>query len=143
MPNVQVQHPTLKPAVAAAIAALRAQYPACAVLVKEDAQGGAFVIVEHVDLGAIYTAATRTTWIGFHISFQYPFADVYPHHVRSDLARTDGRALGSGMQMTQVPGFERPSVQLSRRSSRRDATIETAVHKLLKVVAWASTHTGQ
>ncbi len=70
-------------------------------------------------------------------SVQYPFADVYPHHVRPDLTRCDGNGLGSGMQVTRYAGFDRPSVQISRRSNNRDPSIETALHKLLKVIDWA------
>jgi len=128
----------VKREVADAIEQIRAQFPESALEVKADEQGGAYVLVDPVDLGDNYTEATRSTWMGFHISFQYPFADVYPHHVRRDLARSDGRPLGAGMSHSVFQGFGRESVQFSRRSNHRDSALETAVHKLLKVIEWAS-----
>lgn len=122
----------MKAPVEQAIADIRAAFPGI-VTVREDGEGGAYVIVEEVDPGAPY--AQRTTWIGCRITFQYPYADTYPHFVRGDLARADGRALGDGMSQNQT--FEgRPAVQISRRSNRMDPTTETAVIKLQKVLTW-------
>jgi hypothetical protein len=129
----------MKPEVTQAIEQLRLQFPDSAVEVKPDDQGGAYIIMDSVDLGTAYTEATQRTWIGFHLPFAYPFADIYPHHVRRDLARRDGRPLGEGMGFSRFEGFGRDSVQFSRRSNHRDAALETAVHKLLKVIAWAAT----
>lgn len=129
----------MKPEVAAAIQQIRLQFPDSNVETREDGQGGAYVVVDPVDLGPLYTEGTRQTWIGFLISFQYPFADVYPHHVRRDLARVDSRPLGEGMGHAEFQGFGRLSVQISRRSNSRDSSLETAVSKLLKVIHWAST----
>ena len=128
----------MKSEVVRAIEQLRAQFPESAVQVREDAHGGAHVVVDPVDLGNSYTEDTRLTWIGFHIAFTYPFSDVYPHHVRRDLSRRDGRPLGEGMGNSTFEGFGRESIQLSRRSNHRDGSVETAVHKLLKVITWAS-----
>lgn len=105
---------------------------------KDDGQGGVYILLDAVDLGPVYTEQTRNTWIGFHIPFQYPFSDVYPHHVRPDLTRANGKPLGEGMQVTRYEGFSMASVQISRRSNHRDASLETALHKLLKVIDWAS-----
>jgi hypothetical protein len=129
----------MKPEVSEAVAQLKAQYPDSMFDTREDAQGGVHVLIEPVDLGDHYTEGTRNTWISFHISFQYPFADVYPHHVRRDLARADSRPLGGGMSPAEAPVFGRLSIQLSRRSNHRDPNRETALHKLLKVIHWAGT----
>jgi hypothetical protein len=129
----------VKPAVLEAIEQLKGQYPDSTFDVREDGQGGAHVLIDPVDLGQIYTEGTRGTWISFHIPFQVPFADVYPHHVRRDLARADGRPLGEAMSHAEAPVFGRLSVQLSRRSNHRDPNHETVLHKLLKVIEWAST----
>ena len=56
--------------------------------VRDDGEGGGFVFVEPLDPGPTYVQ--RETWIGFRITFQYPYADVYPHFARGDLARVDG-----------------------------------------------------
>jgi hypothetical protein len=127
----------VKPAVETAIAEIKAHFTDVAVTVKDDGQGGAYILIERVDLGAVFSDESRWTWIGFHIPFQYPFADVYPHHVHRSLARADGKALGEGMSHSTYEGFGRESVQLSRRSHHRDSSLETALHKLLKVIAWA------
>jgi hypothetical protein len=94
-----------------------------------------------VDLGPAYTDGTRSSWIGFHISFQYPVPDIYPHHIRRDLARVDGRPHGEGLSHSTFAGFGVESLQVSRRSNRRDAALETAVHKLNKVIQWVSQRT--
>ena len=41
-------------------------------------------------------AIQAQVWIGFRITFQYPYADVYPHFTNANLARSDGRSLGGG-----------------------------------------------
>jgi hypothetical protein len=123
----------MKPAVERAIAEIREAYPGTTVTVREDGEGGAYVIVEEVDPGPVYRE--RATWIGFRITFQYPYADTYPHCVRGDLARADGRGLGEGMSQNQT--FEgRPAVQISRRSNHLDPKTETALIKLHKVLTW-------
>ena len=74
------------------------------------------------------------TWIGFHITHTYPYADVYPHFVRTDLSRRDGRPLGNGTSLTTFQG--RSAIQLSRRSNRHNPATDTAVLKLQKVLRW-------
>jgi len=122
----------LQPAVAEAIAELRTQFASATVEVREDGEGGAFVFVEPVDPGPQYVQ--RQTWIGFRITFQYPYADVYPHFVRGDLARADGASLGEAMTTRNFEGH--PTVQLSRRSNHLDPQFDTAAIKLLKVLDW-------
>jgi hypothetical protein len=115
-----------------AIDEIRSAYPDVDVAVREDGQGGAFVVVDPVELGELYDQAE--TWIGFQITFQYPYSDVYPHFVRGDLARHDGATLGDGTSAATWEG--RPALQLSRRSNQLDPTTDTAVLKLLKVLDW-------
>src|SRR5689334_18804872 len=110
-----------------AIDEIRAGFPDRQVSIREDGQGGAFVIVEPLDPGEQYVQ--RETWVGFQITFQYPYSDVYPHFVRGDLARRDGAALGAGTSPTTWEG--RSAVQLSRRSNHLDPLTDTAVLKLL------------
>ena len=117
----------MKPAVAEAIERLRGVYP---VVASDDGEGGARVIVEDVELDG------ATTWFGFHITFQYPYADIYPHYVRADLIRRDGGSLvGAGINPNNA--FEgRPAIMLSRRSNNLNAVNDTALLKLKKVIAW-------
>ncbi len=122
----------MTPEVAEAIEEIRSSFPEAAVDVREDGEGGAVVLVDPVDPGPQYQQ--RATWVGFRITFQYPYSDVYPHFVRGDLARVDGAPLGEG---TSVTTFERrPSVQLSRRSNRLNPETDSAAIKLHKVLTW-------
>lgn len=104
--------------------------------VADDGSGGAFVLVEDAGIGDAYLQST--TWVGFRITFQYPYADVYPHFVRSDLTRKDGRPLGDGMSAGHT-FMTRPAIQISRRSNRLDPTTNTAALKLMKVLHWLQT----
>lgn len=128
----------MKKAVTEAIREIERGFPDAVVTVKDDGEGGAYVYVEPVDISETYSEATRRTWIGFKIAFNYPFADLYPHHVRGDLARADGAALGLGMSASQFVPFEKASIQLSRRTPEGGWAHQTALVKVLKVIDWAS-----
>lgn len=112
-------------------------FPNNRVVVQDDDQGGAWVIVEDVEVGDLYESTK--SWIGFRITFQYPQADVYPHFVRSDLVRKDKRALGDGISGGHN-FMGRAALQLSRRSNRLNPATDTALLKLMKVLHWLSTH---
>jgi len=123
----------ITPAVIRALEEINANFPECKQVVREDGEGGAYVIVEDVPIGAPFAQAT--SWVGFRITFQYPYADVYPVFVRADLTRVDGKpVLGEAMSQTTFEG--RSAIQLSRRSSKLNPAIDTAVLKLLKVLKW-------
>lgn len=126
----------MKPKVQQAIGEIKAAYPDIPVVVREDNDGGAYVILEKVDIGQIYRE--DVSWIGFHIVYVYPNADTYPHFVRGDLARVDGRPLGEGMSSSNFEG--RPAIQISRRSNHINPRTETALIKLHKVLAWLAAH---
>lgn len=88
---------------------------------------------EPVDPGPAY--AQHETWIGFRITAQYPYADVYPLFVRHDLSRVNGQSLGEGM--TPNTSFDgQPAVQVSRRSNHLNPATDTAALKVLKVLGW-------
>lgn len=121
----------MTPEVATAIDEIKAAFPAVTVEVREES-GAAVVLLDALELGPPYVQPD--TWIGFRITFQYPYADVYPHFVRGDLSRLDGAGLGEGMGMTEFDG--QPAVQISRRSNQLDPNTDTALIKLHKVLAW-------
>lgn len=125
----------MTPEITIAVKEVERAFPDTTVSLREDEEGGVYVIVEPVDPGPRY--AQRGTWIGFHITFQYPYSDVYPHFVRGDLARTDGQALGEGTSTATFEGLS--AVQLSRRSNRLNPADDTAALKLLKVLKWLQT----
>ncbi len=123
---------TLTAEVAEGIEQIRKQYPDSTVTVTEDGQGGAYVLVDDVELGARYVPPR--SWIGFQITFQYPYSDVYPHFIAGEVARADGAPLGEAMTPAAWRG--RPAVQISRRSNRLNPATDTAALKLLKVLEW-------
>jgi len=118
--------------VSEAVEQIRTNFPESVLLAREDGQGGATVRIEAMPLGSPYVQPE--TWVGFRVTFQYPYADVYPHFVRPDLARLDGRALGEAITPSTFDG--QPALQLSRRSNQLNPATDTALIKLLKVMDW-------
>ena len=127
----------MKAAVEKAIAELGVTFPDAALTIEEDGDGGAYVTLDPVPIDGPF--AQTDTWVGFHIGFQYPASDVYPHFVRSDLVRKDGRQLGDGVSGGHT-FLGRPALQISRRSNRLNPAVDTAVLKLMKVIQWLSNH---
>ena len=125
----------ITPSVEKAIAELRSCFSESGVETEPDNSGGAYVTLRSVLLGLPYAQAE--TWIGFQITFQYPYADVYPHFARPDLARADGRPLGEGLGAARFRN--QPAVQISRRSNKLNPATDTAALKLLKVLQWLRT----
>lgn len=130
---------SLNEPVLAAIENLKACFPDSVLLVEPDGSGGARVAVEGVLLSNTYEQ--KETWVAGHLVPQLPYADIYPLFVRGDLARKDGKSLGTGLSAGHV-FLNRSAVQASRRSNRRDPAIELAGHKFLKVIEWIRNHSG-
>ena len=82
----------MKPQVEHGVEELRESFPEACVTVRPTDDGGCIVTVDPIDLGPTYTP--QETWIKFAISFQYPYADIYPLFIRPDLARADGESHG-------------------------------------------------
>lgn len=102
--------------------------------VLEDGQGGAFVIVEDLELGPAFTPSR--SWVGFQIPALYPRADIYPHYVCPELTRVSGPLTTPLNPDRQMPGFNRAAVMVSRRSNRWDPARDTAALKLHRVLMW-------
>jgi hypothetical protein len=121
----------MKVEVATAIEELKSQFVTSSFAVREDGQGGAYVIMEPVQLGAKFLPIA--TWVGFQIPAQYPYADIYPIFIGSDVKRADEVAF----QAPVTPGhsFEnRGAIQISRRSAAAQSGSQKAVAKILKVL---------
>ena len=127
----------LAPRVAKAVEVIRTTFEGCGVEVEADGAGGATVVVSGIPLGRPYVQ--DKVWIGFQVTFQYPYADVYPHFTNADLARADGGGLGSGFGSASFLG--QPAIQISRRSNGLNPETDTAALKLLKVVKWLKDQT--
>lgn len=129
-------------AVAQAIAQLGVAFPDCSVTHEEDGDGGAYVIIDGVDIGESF--APRITWIGFRITYPYPESDVYPLFIDATATyhgdrptpnqHADGNLPVPMTRGAEMPGFKKAAVQVSRRSNRRDANTDTAAHKVLRVL---------
>jgi hypothetical protein len=117
------------------------------VRVLEDGSGGAFVIVDNIEIGDHF--APSRTWIGFHITWADEDADVYPYFIDAGVRYVgDGAApvehpsgnlpaaMGRGGQM---PGFDLPAITISRRSNRRNPETDSPLQKLLRIIEFLRT----
>lgn len=121
----------MKQDVANAIAELKRAFPSSEVTSREDGNGGAYVVVEEVEIGQRYQP--RSTWLGGHIPGLYPYADIYPLFMGDDVRRADGVAFEAPV----TPGatfLDRPALQISRRNNHTQHFPQTAVAKFLKVL---------
>jgi len=120
----------MKVEVSTAIEELKRQFCNSSVAVREDGQGGAYVVMEPVELCQKFRPTA--TWVGFQIPAQYPYADIYPVFIGS-VTRADGAAF----QAPVTPGhnFEgRAALQISRRSAAAQNGTQRATAKILKVL---------
>jgi hypothetical protein len=129
----------MKTAVQEAVEEIKSDFPAHTVDVKPDNDGGAFVRVNDVFLGDMYEP--RTGWIAFHILFNYPDADVYPHFLPPNTTRREGKPLGDAIspQDVDIGFFKGPVIQVSRKSNHWNPAHDTAAMKLVKVLEWIRT----
>lgn len=135
----------MKVEVEEALDELDAGAPGNGVQFVEDADGGAFVLVDGVAIGGRFFPSL--SWIAFHITALYPDADVYPHFIDANV-----RYVGTGPATNQSPegnlptamtrgqylilGTETPAIQISRASHRRNSETDSALDKLLRVISW-------
>jgi hypothetical protein len=127
---------SIKGSVLAAIEDLKLDFQPEDFVVEADGQGGAKIRFGPVELSEVYEQ--RETWIGGHITCQIPYADIYPIFLRGDLTRADRKSLVAPMSAGQT-FMGLPAVQVSRKSNRRDASIETVKMKFKKVLYWVNT----
>ncbi|MDA8172838.1 MAG: hypothetical protein M0Z48_13535 [Nitrospiraceae bacterium] len=121
----------MKVEISGAIEELKRQFSASSFGVREDGQGGAYVVIEPVILGPKYRP--ESTWVGFHIPGQYPYADIYPVFIGENVVRADGIAFVA--PLTRGHRFEgRPAIQISRRNSAAQTVSQKASAKILKVL---------
>lgn len=127
---------TLTAEVAKAIEELEATFPEASVTVDSTGDGGAWVLIDSVDVGPVFVG--RASWLRFQIPFTYPAADIYPMFVRPDLSRVGGEPLGEALTAGHGCGPDglTQAVQVSRRTNAVDAATHTAAGKVLKVLQW-------
>lgn len=137
----------MKPDVSVAVGELESALIGGAVRVKEDRDGGAYVVVDDVAIGDAFSP--RSSWIGFHVVWTYPDADIYPHFTDAGInyvgsgptpnQHADGNLPAALTRGATMPGFELPAIQISRRSNHRNADTDTAVQKLLRIIDFLRT----
>jgi hypothetical protein len=121
----------MKVEVSTAIEELKRQFGTSSFMTREDGLGGAYVVMDEVELGPKYRPAV--TWIGFQIPAQYPYADIYPVFIGGDVVRADG--VPFVVPVTPGHNFEgRAAIQISRRSAAAQSGSQKATAKLLKVL---------
>ncbi|WP_053381907.1 hypothetical protein [Nitrospira moscoviensis] len=121
----------MKVEVSKSIEELKRQFPSAELTIREDGHGGAMVIVEPVSVGGKYNP--HMTWVGFHITAQYPYADIYPIFIGAEIKRVDGREFQA--PVTHGHQFEgRPAIQVSRRSGAAQNGLQRATTKILKIL---------
>jgi hypothetical protein len=107
-----------------------------------DADGGAFVLVDGVEIGEAFSPSV--TSITFQIVWTYPDSDCYPHFIDAGITyigtgptpnqHVDGNLPTSMTRGATAPGFGQAAIQVSRRSNRRNAENDSALQKLLRVI---------
>ena len=121
----------MKQEVEKAIEELKQAFSSADVSTREDGDGGAYVIVEDVDLGSRYEPSS--TWLGGHIPALYPYADIYPLFIADNVRRVDGVAFEA--PVTHGAQFlDRPAIQVSRRNNHTQHYPQTALAKFVKVL---------
>ena len=121
----------MKQDVANAIEELKQAFPSSDVCIREDGDGGAYVIVEDVAIGCRYQPSS--TWLGGHITALYPYADIYPLFMADNVRRVTGVAFEAPVT-DNVQFLERPALQISRRNNHTQHYPQTAVAKFMKVL---------
>lgn len=125
----------LSPQLCGAIEELEATFPEAEARVTADGDGGAWIVIDPVDLGDHWTP--RETWVGFHLAANYPYADVYPLFISPDCRLSDGRGLPLAVSTgASIPVQTGTCCQVSRRSNRWNPTRDTVTIKVIKVCAW-------
>jgi hypothetical protein len=120
----------MTPSVKLALEGLSKAFPKAAVnVLSEDGNGGAYVVVDGIDLGDKFKPST--TWLGAQLPASLPYADVYPLFIGADVKRADGSPLSG--PLSPLSWQNRPAIQVSRRNNRLGSG-QSAVAKFVKVI---------
>jgi hypothetical protein len=121
----------MKVEVAKGIEELKRHFSSSAFKVTEDGAGGAYVVIETVPFGPRFRP--DHAWLGFQIPAQYPYADIYPIFVGTELNRADGRVFA--VPVTRGHNFQgRAAIQVSRRNGAAQNGLQKVTAKVLKVL---------
>jgi len=121
----------MKLEVTKAIEELQRQFGSATFTVRDDSQGGGYVLMDGMCLGERFKP--ERTWVGFHITPQYPYADIYPVFIGAEVTRVDGKPFSAPV----TPGHQfegRSALQVSRRSGTAQNGLQKATGKILKIL---------
>ena len=121
----------MKRNVVTAIDELKQAFPSSKINLSEDGDGGAYVIIESVQIGKHF--APSVTWIGGHITALYPYSDIYPVFIDANVRRIDGKEFEAPITNGHI-FLERPAIQISLRNNSIHKSPQTAVAKFLKII---------
>ncbi len=124
----------VRPEVMEALEEIRATFPRSSVDSQVVEDGNVWVSVSDIFIGEQWVPSHTT--ISFTISFQYPYADCYPHFIDASVNRADGGQLPAGMQSAQQTPRGEAAVMISRRNNHAAEVPDAAAVKLVKVVNW-------
>lgn len=120
----------LKPAVDKALADLRAQFAGHTINVEEDGGGGAYFVIEGLDVGPGFTPSV--SWLGGHLSAALPYADVYPLFIDGALRRAGGKQFA--VPILPVPWRGRAALQVSRINRNAASAPQSVTFKVARVL---------
>ena len=101
-----------------AIEELKQAFPSSKLAVSEDGDGGAHVVIDSVCIGQRYTP--DHSWLGGHITAQYPYADIYPVFMDASIRRLDGKSF-------EAPITEGMNFVVGRQFRYPDATTKCKI----------------
>jgi hypothetical protein len=139
----------MKAEVETALAELEEKSPGGAVRHHEDGEGGAWVVVSHIDIGPNFSPSSSA--VAFLVTSAYPEAIPYPHIIDAGILYTgdeprpntypDGD-LPTAMTRGTFTVLDEPrdGIQVSRSSPRRDPLGDTALAKLMRVLHFLRSH---
>src|SRR4051794_31112014 len=123
----------MTPEVILAVEEIHAAFDGHKIDIEEETQGGAYVTLHGAAIGPRFQP--DVSWVGFLITFQYPRADVYPHFIDGGVSVVGGSSYPGGI--TAGHNWRgKNALQVSRKSNRWNATVDTAALKLAKVLEW-------
>jgi hypothetical protein len=138
----------MKSEVAEALAELQLGLPGNAVRHLEDPDGGAYVVIEGLFIGENFRPSI--SWVGFHITWAGSDADIYPLFIAAGVQYMGPRETPNRYPEGDLPksisrgaemlGFKLAAVQISRLSQRRDPETDSALQKMLRVLAFLRSH---
>lgn len=114
-----------------ALIELRTQFNDVHISVTEDGGGGAYFVIEKVDIGQHFVPSE--TWLGGHITAAFPFADIYPMYIDAAIKRAGGKAFSA--PVVPIPGWQgKPAIQVSRINRAAASEPQSAALKVLRVL---------